>query len=104
MEDTWRKDFEPGYCRACGGYKTEVVLSGFLLASSNLDPINFVDFIIKGNSISRLTIRLTESSKEFVRKSNMRDLMTRAAKFCKGLDVGDCLDCGMPIVVPWEEK
>ena len=100
-----KKRFEPGYCEKCGKYKNRVIISGNLLASCNLDPLSFMDFVVEGDSISRLTIKVTESTKDLMEEKTITDLLIpQVLKFCENLDMGDCPDCGMPIPVPWFEK
>ncbi len=99
-----KKRFEPGFCENCGEYKSKVIVCGDLLASCNLDPLSFVDFVVEGDSISRLTIKPTESSKDMMEEKTMEDLAVQVIRFCENLDMGDCPDCGMPIIVPWLGK
>ena len=99
-----KKRFEPGYCEKCGEHKNKVIISGNLLASCNLDPLSFMDFVAEGDSISRLTIKVTESTKDLMEEKTISDLTGQVYKFCENLDLGDCPDCGMPIIVPWFEK
>jgi len=99
-----KKRFEPGYCKVCGESKKAVVVSGDLMASCNLDPLSFMDFAVEGDSISRLTIKVTESTKDLMEQKTISDLTAQVWEFCKNLDMGDCPDCGMPIIVPWYEK
>ena len=99
-----KKRFETGYCEKCGEYKKKVVVRGDLIASCNLDPLSFVDFVVEGDSISRLTVKTTESSKDMMEEKTIEDLIVQVLEFCKNLDMGDCPDCGMSICVPWYEK
>ena len=99
-----KEHFEPGYCTKCKEYKKKVIVSGFLLALTNLDPLGFMDFVVSGDSISRLTVEPTESCRKVAEKKGITDLTAQVWKFCENLDVGDCPDCGMPITVPWYEK
>lgn len=99
-----KNQFKPGYCGICGEYKTKVVVRGGLMASCNLDPLDFVDFVVEGSSISRLIIEPTKSCKDYMEEKTMVDLMVHVRKFCIDLDMGDCPDCGMPIIVPWYRR
>ena len=95
---------EPGYCKECNDYKKKVIVRGSLIASCNLDPLDFVDFVVEGDSLSRLIIKPTESCEDLMEKKTITDLTAQVWKFCEDLDLGDCPDCGMPIVVPWYKK
>ena len=99
-----KKRFEPGYCEKCGEYKGKVIVRGSLLASCNIDPLDFIDFVAEGDSVSRLTIKVTESTKDLLEQKTITDLTAQVWEFCRNLDMGDCPDCGMPIPVPWYEK
>ena len=99
-----KKRFEPGYCEKCDGYKKKVIVSGDLMASCNLDPLSFINFVAKGDSISRLVVKPTESTRDLMEEKTMLDLSAQVWEFCKNLDMGDCPDCGKPIIVPWYEK
>lgn len=99
-----KKELEPGYCGKCEKYKDKVIVSGSLMASCDLDPLDFMDFVVEGDSISRLTIEVTESTKDFMEEKTISDLIAQVWKFCVNLEMGDCPDCGMPIVVPWYRK
>ena len=96
--------FNPGYCEKCKEYKKELIVPGRLMASTNLDPLFYVDFVVSGDSISRLTIKPTESCKEDAEKIGIVDLTVKITEFCVNLDTADCPDCGMPVLVPWIEK
>jgi len=99
-----KTQFEPGYCNKCQDYKKKVIVRGSLMASCNLDPLDFVDFVVEGDSISRLTIRVTESTKDLMEQKTISDLTAQVWEFCENLDLGDCPDCGTPIIVPWYKK
>jgi len=96
--------FNPGYCEKCEEYKEEIIVPGRLIASSNLDPLFYIDFVVSGDSISRLTVKPTEPCKEDVLKMDEIDLLVKVTEFCINLDRADCPDCGMPVLVPWIEK
>ena len=94
----------PGYCEKCEEYKKELIVPGRLIASSNLDPLFYIDFVVSGNSVSRLTVKPTEPCKEDVLKMDEIDLLVKVTEFCINLDRADCPDCGMPVLVPWIVK
>lgn len=96
--------FDPGYCEKCGETKEKVIVRGSLMASCNLDPMDFIDFVVEGDSTSRLVIKPTESTKDLMEEKTITDLIAQVWKFCENLDMGDCPDCGIPIMVPWFEK
>jgi len=96
--------FNPGYCEKCEEHKKELIVPGRLMASSNFDPLFYIDFVVSGDSISRLTIKPTESCKEYAEEFGMVDLIIKATEFCINLDRADCPDCGMPVLVPWIER
>lgn len=99
-----KKRFEAGYCEKCEEHKNKVIIRGDLLASCNLDPLSFIDFVAEGDSMSRLVVKPTESTKNLMEENTMADLTGQVWKFCINLDMGDCPDCGMPIIVPWYKK
>ena len=94
----------PGYCEKCEEYKEEIIVPGRLMASTNLDPLFYIDFVVSGDSISRLTVKPTESCKEDAEKIGIVDLTIKVTEFCVSLDRADCPDCGMPVLVPWIER